>query len=122
MRRSIALMFSCCIVGVARPAVAQGPRLAASWMQAVESPAPPRQLPVVPPDTVRHIQPTYWKKGLIIGAATGILVGGAFGNTMCHVSDVIDSCTPLTLGGGLATGALTGAIGALIGGAFPKRE
>jgi hypothetical protein len=91
-------------------------------MQVGESPAPPRQLLIVPPDTVRHIQPTHWKKGLVIGAAIGVLVGGVFGNTMCHVSDVIESCTPLTVGGALVTGALTGTIGALIGGAFPKRE
>lgn len=122
MRHSIVLMLGWCIVGLPRPAVAQGPRLTTSWMQAGESPAPPRHLPIVSPDTVRHIQPTYWKKGLVIGAAIGVLVGGAFGNTMCHVSEVIESCTPLTVGGALVTGALAGTIGALIGGAFPKRE
>lgn len=122
MRRSIALMLGCCIVGLPRPAAAQGPQITASWMQAGESPAPPRQLLIIPPDTIRHIQPTHWKKGLVIGAAIGVLVGGVFGNTMCHVSEVIESCTPLTVGGALVTGALTGTIGALIGGAFPKRE
>lgn len=62
MRRSIALMFGCCIAGLPRPAVAQGPRLTTSWTQAGESPTAPRQLPIVPPDTVRHIRPTCWKK------------------------------------------------------------
>jgi hypothetical protein len=122
MRHSIALMLGCCIVGVPGRAVAQGPQITTSWMQPWESPTPPRQLPFVPPDTVRHIQPTHWEKGLVIGAAIGVVVGGVFGNTMCHVSEVIESCTPLTVGGALVTGALTGTIGALIGGAFPKRE
>ena len=63
-----------------------------------------------------------WKKGLVIGAAIGGVVGGVFSNAVCRMSDVIDSCTGLTVGGALLMGALTGSIGALIGGAFPKRE
>ena len=122
MRRATALMLGCCLAGLPRPAIAQGPLLAEPWAQSWQSPAPARQPLIARPDTLRHIQPTHWKKGLAIGATIGVLVGGVLVNAVCQTSDVIDSCTGPTVGGALLMGAVTGTIGALIGGAFPKRE
>ena len=122
MRRTTTLILGYCLASLPSPAVAQGPLLAEPWAQSWQSPAPPRQSLIARPDTLRHIQPTHWKKGLVIGATIGALVGGVFVNALCQTSDVIDSCTGPTVGGALLMGALTGTIGALIGGAFPKRE
>ena len=122
MRRSIALVLGCCIAGLPGSVLAQGPSRTTPWAQSWRSAAPPRPRLVPSADTLPHIQPTHWKKGLVIGAAIGGVVGGVFSNAVCQTSDVIDSCTGLTVGGALLMGALTGTIGALIGGAFPKRE
>jgi hypothetical protein len=102
--------------------LAQGP--------APTSPALPSWAPAASPllpgpvalDTVRRSHPTHWKVGFTIGAALGALLGGAFANALCNGSDVRSGCTAPTVGGALLTATAVGTIGALIGGAFPKRE
>jgi hypothetical protein len=68
-----------------------------------------------------RVQPTHWKKGLLIGGVIGGLGLGALAYALCEeLRETEESCLGPGLGG-LAVGGVVGGIaGALIGGAFPK--
>lgn len=72
---------------------------------------------------VRVPRPTHWKKGLVIGGATGAMGLGFMVYGLCEgLKETDGSCVGPGLGGA-ALGAVTGGlIGALIGGQFPKRS
>jgi hypothetical protein len=73
------------------------------------------------PDSARTYPPSYWKSGLLIGGILGGALGMALGSALCGLSDVsTQDCTGAALGGALMLGTSAGAVGALVGGLFPK--
>ncbi len=72
------------------------------------------------PDSVHRYPRTYWKDGLLVGGVLGGLLGGALGAAVCGFGETESNCTGSTIGGAVMFGASVGAVGALIGGLFPK--
>ena len=73
------------------------------------------------PDSARTYPPTYWKSGLLIGGILGGALGMALGSAFCGMSDLSTrNCTGAALGGALMLGSSAGAVGALVGGLFPR--
>lgn len=72
------------------------------------------------PDSARRYPPTYWKSGLLIGGILGGALGMALGSAFCGISDSTRDCTGAALGGALMLGSSAGAVGALVGGLFPR--
>jgi len=74
------------------------------------------------PDTAaKVIQPTHWKRGMLIGGAVGGVALGFLGYALCHdLSETRASCLGPTLGAAGLGGVMGGVTGALIGGAFRK--
>lgn len=75
------------------------------------------------PDTTKHIRPTYWKEGALIGGIVGAIPGALLGHDLCETDDnPNNNCFVSTLLGAFGGAILMGLPGALIGGAFPKHE
>jgi hypothetical protein len=76
-----------------------------------------------PGDSVRNIQPTYWKEGALVGGGVGAVGGLLLGLAVCGLSeDPNSSCTGTTIAAGLGGALLLAIPGALIGGQFHKGE
>lgn len=72
--------------------------------------------------TPKVIQPTHWKRGLLIGGTVGGVGFGALGYALCHdLSETRTSCLGTALGSAGVGAVIGGVTGALIGGAFQKR-
>ncbi len=66
--------------------------------------------------------PTHWKEGLAAGALIGGLFGAYLSHGLCRdFEGRYADCFAAALGGAVVLAVPTGLIGALIGGAFPKR-
>jgi hypothetical protein len=77
-----------------------------------------------PADTVaRHISPTYWREGGLIGAGSVGAFMAYFIYGFCQDSDTVrGSCADELVRGGLLGGLVGFGIGALVGGQFPKHR
>lgn len=83
----------------------------------------PRAFTAEPADTVvRHIKPTYWKEGGVIGAVPAGVFLGWLSHGLCSDSDSGGGCTGALVGGALGGGLVGFLAGALIGGLFPKHS
>ena len=116
-----------CIALAASPAFpntnlhAQGPRFGLSRdLPAWPGAAGPQSGLFRMPDSVRRYPPTHGKTGLLIGGVLGGALGAALGGGLCGYSDISGNCTGAAIGGALMFGASAGAVGALIGGLFPR--
>ena len=121
MRMPLVLLTLTFLACPAAAAFAQGP---APIVPALPSWAPsalPLRSASVVRDTLPHSHPTHWQAGLAFGASLGALLGGAFASALCNASEIQSGCTGPTVGGALLTATALGMIGAMIGGAVPKR-
>jgi hypothetical protein len=76
-----------------------------------------------PRDSVRNIQPTYWKEGALVGGGVGAVGGLLLGLAVCGLSeDPNSSCTGTAIAGALGGALLLAIPGALIGGQFHKGQ
>ena len=74
-------------------------------------------------DTTVRSRPTHWKRGLLIGGGLGAAGFGLLGYGLCHdLDESHSSCLGPTLGAGALGAVIGGVTGALIGGAFSKRQ
>jgi hypothetical protein len=87
---------------------------------AATNPAGPQPGLVHVPDSARRYPPTYWKSGLLIGGILGGALGLALGTAFCGLAESSRDCTGAALGGALMLGTSAGAVGALVGGLFPR--
>jgi hypothetical protein len=87
---------------------------------AATNPSGPQPGLVHMPDSARRYPPTYWKAGLLIGGILGGALGVALGSAFCGLSESNGDCTGAALGGALMLGTSAGAVGALVGGLFPR--
>ena len=71
----------------------------------------------------RRVEPTHWKRGLVIGGVAGGVGLGAFLYAFCQgLNESGDSCIDTGLGGAAIGAVIGGTVGALIGGQFPQRD
>ena len=75
------------------------------------------------PDTaIRQIKPTHWKEGGLIGGIVSGVLLGVFAQGMCAYAEGNTlNCGRALIGGVVVGGGMGFALGALIGGQFPKR-
>ena len=101
---------------------AQGPRFGVRPVEPAAA-APATQQPdlIRIPDSTHRYPPTHWKTGLLIGGIVGGALGAALGGGLCRYSDASGNCTGAALGGALMLGSSAGAVGALLGGLFPRQ-
>ncbi len=96
---------------------AQGPRAVVLGDEASYRVPDPAGWFIVASDSSRPVSPNQWKRGLIIGGASGAVLGLLVGAAFCANSAA--DCGALVVGP-LGYGATGGAIGAFIGALFPK--
>ena len=112
----LALAFLCAGRATAQShSVLRRPAPFVTWHMSEDS----QQAPLV---WVEDYPKTHWLEGAIAGGALLGLGGAALAGGFCSYSETSDGCTGSTIGG-FVVGAGTGfALGALIGGRFPKHE
>jgi len=100
------------------PARIPGPR--PSQIRGATVLGPPRH--AISVDSVRrHIRPTHWKEGALVGGIVTGLGVALLINGLCS-SDSGGNCGNAVVVGLMGGGAVGGIVGALIGGQFPKAE
>ena len=122
MRIASILVLTCLLSLSMRPASAQGPAVNFAGLPEASLERRVEASPTIGLAGLPQGQETHWIKGLAIGGGIGAILGGALSYELCNASDSGGSCTGAVIGTALISGALTGTIGALIGGAFPRYD
>jgi hypothetical protein len=80
-------------------------------------------MPPLADTVVRHIKPTYWREGGLVGAVAIGTFMAYLGHGLCSDGDTTrGSCADELVSGALLGGFAGFGIGALIGGQFPKHR
>jgi hypothetical protein len=128
------LILAHCFVALLAPTASSAQTLQPTWpplttMSAAVLYAPtgvnhgPLHMPLLADTVARHIKPTYWREGGLIGAVSVGAFIAYLAHGLCQDSDTIrGSCADELVGGALLGGLVGFGIGALVGGQFPKHR